>query len=294
MKITEIFKTRKQTFSFEFFPPKTESGYNNLLKTIKELKAYRPDFVSVTYGAMGTTREKTLSITKEIQSELGLTAMSHLTCVGTTAKQIEEILDELKKSGIQNIMALRGDPPQGEKNFVHTEGGFRYATDLIKHITEYGDFCIGAAGYPEGHIEAKDIDTDLDFLKMKMDCGADFIVTQLFLSNSDYFRFRERAERKGISLRLIPGIMPITNFQQIYKFADMCGCKIPKVLENRLYPVRENKEEVIKIGTEYATDQCRDLIQNDCPGFHFYTLNKSASTKLIYSTLAKDGLIPSA
>ena len=188
MKITDIFKSKNQTFSFEFFPPKTEKGMENLLNTIKELKKFHPDFVSVTYGAMGSTRDKTLSIIDEIQNNLGITAMSHLTCVGATAGEIQEILKKLGSLEIQNIMALRGDPPQGHDTFVYTPGGFNNATNLIDCIKKNGSFSIGAAGYPEGHVEAKSLDADLNYLKMKMDQGADFIVTQLFLDNSFYYR----------------------------------------------------------------------------------------------------------
>ena len=285
MRITDIFKEKNQTFSFEFFPPKTEEGMTNLLRTIKHLKQFNPDYVSVTYGAMGTTREKTISIVDEIQNRLGITAMAHLTCVGATSTEIKDILNQLKAAGIKNIMALRGDPPQGKKKFVYTPGGFRNATDLIACIKKNGDFCIGAAGYPEGHIEAESKDKDMDFLKMKMDSGANFIVTQLFLDNSHYFRFRELAKKKGVSLRLIPGIMPVTNYQQIYKFTTMCGCTIPAQLERRLYPVRDNKDEISKIGIEYAIKQCEELLRNDAPGLHFYTLNKSNATREVFNSL---------
>ena len=291
MKITDIFKKKNQTFSFEFFPPKTEEGMKNLLRTIRDLKEFKPDYVSVTYGAMGTTQDKTISIIDEIQNKLDITAMSHLTCVGATSGQIGAILEKLEELGIKNIMALRGDPPQGHKKFVHTPGGFMNATDLIQSIKNKNSFCIGAAGYPEGHIEAQSLDMDLDYLKMKMDMGADFIVTQLFLDNSFYYQFRERARKKGIKLRLIPGVMPVTNFQQIQKFASMCGCKIPTILEERLYPIRENKEEVAKLGIGYAIEQCRDLLANEAPGLHFYTLNKSTATRQIFNSLISGNAI---
>ena len=291
MKITDIFKKNNQTFSFEFFPPKTEEGMANLLRTIRDLKEFEPDFVSVTYGAMGTTQDKTISIIDKIQNKLNITAMSHLTCVGATSGQIGAILKRLEELSIKNIMALRGDPPQGHKEFVYTPGGFRNATDLIKAIKHKHSFCVGAAGYPEGHIEAKSLETDLDYLKMKMDMGADFIVTQLFLDNSFYYDFRERAQKKGVKLRLIPGIMPVTNFQQIHKFASMCGCKIPRALEAKLYPIREDKEEVTRLGIEYAIAQCRDLLANEAPGLHFYTLNKSTATTQIFNSLISANVI---
>ena len=291
MRITDIFKQKNQTFSFEFFPPKTEKGMVVLLQTIKNLKQFNPDYVSVTYGAMGSTQDKTLCIVDEIQNRLGITAMAHLTCVGASSMQIKDILQQLKKLGIQNIMALRGDPPQGQKEFVHTPGGFKNATDLIKCIKHTRYFCIGAAGYPEGHIEAETLNRDLDFLKMKMDLGADFIVTQLFLDNAYYFRFRELASKKGVNLRLIPGIMPVTNYQQINKFSSMCGCNIPPQLENRLYPVRDNNEDIARIGVEYATSQCEELLRNGAPGLHFYTLNKSTATREIFNALISQGYI---
>ena len=291
MKITDIFKKKNQTFSFEFFPPKTDKGMGNLLSTIKDLGEFKPDYVSVTYGAMGTTQDKTISIIDKIQNELGITAMSHLTCVGATSDQIDNILEKLSRLGIKNIMALRGDPPQGQSEFEYTPGGFKNATDLIQSIKTKNRFCIGAAGYPEGHIEAASLDSDLSYLKMKMDMGADFIVTQLFLDNSFYYEFRKLSEKKGIKLRIIPGIMPITNYQQIYKFTNMCGCKIPKKLEEMLYPVRENKEEVTKIGIEYATKQCKELLDNGAPGLHFYTLNKSTATREIFNALISENSI---
>ena len=291
MKITDIFKSKKQTFSFEFFPPKTEKGMSNLLKTIGELKKFHPDYVSITYGAMGSTQEKTISIADQIQNKIGLTAMSHLTCVGASAEQIGEILDTLQNLGIKNIMALRGDPPQGEDKFVYTPGGYNHATNLIQSIKGNGNFCIGAAGYPEGHVEARDLGSDLKYLKMKMDMGAEFIVTQLFLDNSYFYRFRDRAQDKGINLRLIPGVMPVTNWHQITKFSDMCGCTIPINLKEKLFPVRDDKEEISRIGIEYAINQCRDLLKNGAPGLHFYTLNKSKATRQIFEALVSENLI---
>ncbi len=285
MKITEIFSKKQQTFSFEFFPPKTDQGLVNLLNTIAELRECVPDFVSVTYGAMGTTRDKTIAITGRIQNELGITAMSHLTCVGSTAADIDAILERLQQFGVENIMALRGDPPGGNETFKPTPGGFQYGTDLIRRIKDFGGFCIGGAGYPEGHVEAKSYDLDLDFLKMKMDLGADFIVTQLFLSNDHYYRFRDAAKGKGVTLRLIPGIMPVTNHQQITKFAKLCGCTIPDDLITRLDAVSGNADDVRRIGIEHAAAQCRDLLRNGAPGIHFYTLNKSSATREIYAML---------
>ena len=292
MRITDIFKKKNQTYSFEFFPPKTEAGFAHLIDTIKELKQFNPDYVSVTYGAMGTTQEKTIEITNKIQNELNITAMAHLTCVGATSNRLEEIIQRFRELGIMNIMrALRGDPPQGQSEFIQASGGFRNATDLIRLIRKLEGFSIGAAGYPEGHIEAKSLDTDVEFLKMKMDMGADFIVTQLFLDNSFYFRFQELAIKKGVNLRIIPGIMPVSNYQQINKFSAMCGCTIPEALAKKLFKVRDNKEEIAKIGVEYASQQCIDLIKSGAPGLHFYTLNKSTATRDIFKALQNEGLV---
>lgn len=291
MKIRDIFQATKQTFSFEFFPPKTAEGLDALLATIGELRPYRPDFVSVTYGAMGTTRDKTIDITDTIQQRYGITAMAHLTCVGSTAEQIASVLRTLEERGVENIMALRGDPPKGQSEFVWTEGGFRHATDLIGFIHRANTFCIGAAGYPEGHSEAPSIDQDWDYLKMKVDLGADFVVTQLFLDNAFYYRFREATAKRNIAVRLIPGIMPVTNYEQIQKFTTMCGCAIPPGLAGELERVRNDAEAVRRVGVAHAVEQCRDLLRQGAPGIHFYTLNKSTATQEIMKELIAGGVI---
>ncbi len=294
MKIADIFSHKKCTFSFEFFPPKTPQGDENLIQTIRELKTFNPDFVSVTYGAMGTTREKTIALSAAIQNEIGITAMAHLTCVGSTVADIDQILHRLKADNIENIMALRGDPPQGQEHFVVTDDKLRHGSDLIGRIKEFGGFCVGGAGYPEGHIEAETPERDWEFLKLKMDQGADFIVTQLFLDNSHYFRFREEALRKGVTLRLIPGIMPVTNYEQIHKFTAMCGCRIPAALQKRLEPIKEDKEAVIQVGIDHAIDQCAELLAAGAPGLHFYTLNKSSATRDIFQVLRENGCLQGA
>ncbi len=285
MKISDIFKKKDRTFSFEFFPPRTDKGMTNLINAVTSLKENNPDFVSVTYGAMGSTRDTTLNIIDIIQNKLHLTAMSHLTCVGSTSDQIQMILEKLRLMDIENIMALRGDPPKGSSEFVYTPGGFKYGSDLIKLIKNTGNFCIGAAGYPEGHIESDSLDNDLNFLKLKQDNGADFIVTQLFLDNSLYYKFREFSEAKGVKLRLIPGIMPVTNIEQINKFSELCGCTIPDDLKLRVGHVKNEPESIRKIGIEHAINQGKDLLKNGAPGLHFYTLNKSSATQEIFKAL---------
>ena len=285
MKISEIFKKKDKTFSFEFFPPKTDKAMSDLINAVTSLKGNNPDFVSVTYGAMGTTQDTTLSVIDIIQNKLNLTAMSHLTCVGSTAHQIQTTLDQLKSMNIENIMALRGDPPAGSNEFIYTPGGFRNGSDLIKFINASGNFSIGAAGYPEGHIESESLTDDLNFLKLKQDNGADFIVTQLFLDNSYYYNFRESAQDKGINIRLIPGIMPVTNIKQINKFSELCGCTIPARLKKSLERVRNDPESIRKIGIEHAINQGKNLLENGAPGLHFYTLNKSPETQEIFKEL---------
>ncbi len=285
MKISEIFKKKDKTFSFEFFPPKTDKAMSDLINAVTSLKGNNPDFVSVTYGAMGTTQDTTLSVIDIIQNKLNLTAMSHLTCVGSTAHQIQTTLDQLKSMNIENIMALRGDPPAGSNEFIYTPGGFRNGSDLIKFINGSGNFSIGAAGYPEGHIESESLTDDLNFLKLKQDNGADFIVTQLFLDNSYYYNFRESAQNKGINIRLIPGIMPVTNIKQINKFSELCGCTIPARLKKSLERVRNDPESIRKIGIEHAINQGKNLLENGAPGLHFYTLNKSPETQEIFKEL---------
>jgi methylenetetrahydrofolate reductase (NADPH) len=256
------------------------------METVKNLQDLRPSFVSVTYGAGGSTRRKTIEITKRIKQELGIEAMSHLTCVGHSRDEISTILDEIEAAAIENIMTLRGDPPKGETHFVPHPDGFRYANELVAFIrSRKPAFCLGVAGYPEGHPEAPSKEADLTNLKRKVDAGANFIVTQLFFDARDYFDLIERAQAVGIRLPVVPGIMPITDVAQIKRFTQMCGAKIPSALLAELESVDGNKEAVVEIGIRYSTAQCESLLKNGAPGIHFYTLNKSTSTRTILSNL---------
>lgn len=293
MKIKELFDRGNPVFSFEFFPPKDEAGITSLMETVKNLQDLDPSFVSVTYGAGGSTRRKTIEITKRIKQELGIEAMSHLTCVGHSRDEISAILDEIETAEIENIMTLRGDPPRGETHFVPHPDGFRHANELVTFIrSQKPAFCLGVAGYPEGHPEASSKEADLTNLKRKVDAGANFIVTQLFFDTRDYFDLTERAQAVGIRLPVVPGIMPITDVAQIKRFTQMCGAKIPPALLAELETVDGNKEAVVEIGIRYSTAQCESLLKNGAPGIHFYTLNKSASTRTILSNLKNRLLSP--
>ncbi|KAA3604693.1 MAG: methylenetetrahydrofolate reductase [NAD(P)H] [Calditrichaeota bacterium] len=285
MRISDILQKKERTFSFEYFPSKTIAGISKLYETIENVKDLNPDFVSVTYGAGGTTREKSFEIVNQIKNVIGLEVMSHFTCVGHNVEELQDSLDELQANNIDNILALRGDPPKGEESFIQTDGGYRYASDLVKHIRMRGHFCIGVAGYPEVHPEAPNRETDLKNLKFKVDQGADFVITQLFFNNDDYFRFVDEAARIGVHCKIIPGIMPITNFSQIKRFAKMCGAVVPQKLVERLEKVENDPTEVALIGIEYSMKQCRDLMERGAPGLHFYTLNKSAATRILYNAV---------
>lgn len=291
MKITEFYKKQKQTFSFEFFPPKTEEAEAKLFETAAQLKALNPSFVSVTYGAMGTTRSSTLRIVSRIKNELGIEAAAHLTCVGHTSAEIETILADLKSQGVENIVALRGDPPKGSAEFKPVEGGFRYASELVRFIrkSKYSNaFALAVAGYPEGHIECGDKKQDLLNLKHKIEQGADAVITQLFFSNRDYFSFVEKLRGFGIQIPVVAGIMPVTNGAQIQRFASMCGASIPKEMRQAIEKFGDDQASVEAFGIDYATRQCEDLLKNGAPGIHFYTLNRSQATRAIYTRLGLD------
>ena len=274
-------------FSFEFFPPKTEKGEANLWSALEELVELKPSYVSVTYGAGGSTREKTVELTQRIQSELAIDAMAHLTCVGSTQNEIAEVMDDLVERGVVNILALRGDPPKGEEHFRPTEGGFGYANELVEFLrTRYGDkVCIGGACYPEGHVETGSTYEDLNHLKKKVDAGVEFLITQLFFDNRFYFDFVDRARAAGIDVPIIPGIMPIQNFEQIKRFTAMCGAGIPPELMLALEKRADFPERIQELGVVHATIQALGLIQGGAPGLHFYTLNKSSATRDIVGAI---------
>lgn len=285
MKIIEKLASKKASFSFEFFPPKDEEGKERLFETVAHLAPYAPTFVSVTYGAGGSTRRLTVDLTLRIEKDTGIECMAHLTCVGATVDDTKAVLDQLRAGRVQNVLALRGDPPQGQKDFVVTQGGFAHASELIELIREEYDFCLAGACYPEKHPEAPSLDVDLENLKKKVDAGAEFLVTQLFFEPRVYFGFVERARAIGIRVPIIPGIMPITNVGQLKRFTAMCGASIPEELLARLEPVSADAHQVRRVGVEHAIAQCRALLDGGAPGIHFYTLNRSTATVEILEAL---------
>ncbi|MDQ3814320.1 MAG: methylenetetrahydrofolate reductase [NAD(P)H] [Armatimonadota bacterium] len=283
MRIDQLFAAGKPLVSFEFFPPKDEAGSEQLLKTIDELRPLRPDFVSITRTGGGTPA--TLDLTSRIQNEVGIRAMAHMTCVGYTAEEMGAFLDRLWDDGIRNVLALRGDPPPGQAQFKAPEGGFGYASDLVSFVRSRHDFCVGVAGYPEGHPQCLNITRDLEYLKLKVDNGGSFVITQLFFNNADFYRWRDAARGMGIDVPLIAGIMPILSVGQIKRFVSMCGAKIPHPLLLQLESLESDPLAVHAAGVEYAINQCEDLLANGVDGLHFYTLNRSKATVLIYQAL---------
>ena len=272
-------------FSFEFFPPKTEAGERNLYAALDELQTLEPSFVSVTYGAGGSTREKTIEIVKRIKDEHGLEAMAHFTCVGATVPELRATLDEMQRAGIDNVLALRGDPPAGQETWTKTEGGLEYSRELVELIAADYPFAIGAACFPETHIHAVSPEADLEHLLEKVQAGVDFLITQLFFDNAVYFDFLRRARAIGVEVPIIPGIMPITQVGQVERMASMCGSAIPPALHRELHARGEDPEAVLDFGVAYATLQCAELLAAGAPGIHFYTLNRSPATRAILSAL---------
>ncbi|MCX6928071.1 MAG: methylenetetrahydrofolate reductase [NAD(P)H] [Verrucomicrobia bacterium] len=289
--IRDIFATKRAAgrpvISFEVFPPKTEEGDRNLLeKTIPALMKAGPDFCSVTYGAGGSTRDKTLMIVDRIQGQHGLTAVAHLTCVNATKEQIGELLTQIRALGVRNLLALRGDPPGGGE-FQATPGGFEFSSQLVRFIRAQGDFSIGVAGFPEGHIACKEgKHADWQHLKEKVDAGADFVLTQLFFDNADFLEFREHLTGKlGIKVPIVPGVVSILSGTQIKRFTAMCGARIPTPLAARIEALGNDEEAVAEFGIEYATRQCEELLRAGVPGIHFYALNKAHATLRILKNL---------
>jgi methylenetetrahydrofolate reductase (NADPH) len=287
MKIADLLRGERPVFSFEFFPPKNDEGLTQLFATLAELVPYAPDYVSVTYGAGGSTRNLTVDLVARIQREIGLVAMAHLTCVGATAEQTGEVIEQMARAGIENVLALRGDPPRGSGPFSRTPGGFAYASELVALIRERGELCVAGACYPEVHPEASSAEADLEALVAKVDAGVDFLITQLFFDVTDYERFVERAERAGIRVPIVAGIMPITGVAQIKRFTQMCGARIPAELLARLEPHEHDRAAVRAIGVEHATRQCERLLAGGAPGVHFYTLNNSLATREILDNLRR-------
>jgi methylenetetrahydrofolate reductase (NADPH) len=286
LRIDEIIATSDApVFSFEFFPPKTDEGERNLRATLEDLRAFDPDFVSVTYGAGGSTRHRTVELTHWIKQHLGIEAMAHLSCVGTSQDELRQILDGMQEAGIENVLALRGDAPRGETEWRPHPGGLRYSTELAALINGAYPFSVGAACFPEVHPEATDPAADLHFLKQKLDAGVSFLITQLFFDNELYFRFVDEARAAGIDVPILPGIMPITDVSQIKTITGMCGATIPERLLEALEWRAADREAVLQLGVAYATLQCAELLARGAPGVHFYTLNRSPATRAILSAL---------
>lgn len=285
MRISQMFERGTPTVSFEFFPPRDDEGFLRLFDTIEALRPLQPSYVSVTYGAGGSTRRKTVELVRRIKHEIGIESMAHLTCVGAARDEIAEVLDTLEGGGVENVLPLRGDPPRGQERFEPAPGGFRYASELVAFIRPRYDFCLGGACYPETHPEARDAETDLANLKRKVDAGAEFLITQLFFDNTDFLRFRDRAVKGGIGVPIVAGIMPIRSLKQTQRFARMCGASIPCDLLARMAAVQEDATAVRRIGIEHATRQCCQLLEADVAGLHFYTLNHSTATRAIYHNI---------
>jgi methylenetetrahydrofolate reductase (NADPH) len=280
-----IAEAEEPIFSFEFFPPKSDAGERVLGLALESLRQLAPAFVSVTYGAGGSTRGRTLDLTKWIKQELGIEAMAHLSCVGSTQDELRAILQDMGESGIDNVLALRGDPPRGETDWRPHPGGLSYSTELASLIRDDYDFCVGGACFPEVHPEAPDLAHDLRFLKEKVDSGVSFLITNLFLDNELYFRFVDEARAAGIDVPILPGIMPITNLSQIQTMTGMCGASIPPALLEALQWRSHDPDAVLQLGVSYATLQCAELLARGAPGIHFYTLNRSHATRAILSSL---------
>jgi methylenetetrahydrofolate reductase (NADPH) len=272
-------------FSFEFFPPKSDEGEANLRRALRELSPLAPDFVSVTYGAGGTTRDRTVDIVASLRQEFGLEAMAHFTCVNATVDDLRATLDRMRDAGVENVLALRGDPPEGQDRWTQTDGGLEHSTELVALMEAEYDFAIGAACFPETHIDAVDAESDLRHLRAKVDAGARFLITQLFFDNAVYDEFVARARDAGIDVPIVPGIMPITNVHQIKRITALCGSEIPSRLRYALESRADEPEAVSELGVAYATLQCAQLLANGAPGVHFYTLNRSPATRAILGAL---------
>ena len=288
MAIADLYKQDRSgdpVISFEFFPPKTDVGYRSLFRTIEELRALSPGFVSVTMGAGGSTRAMTVDLTIEITRELSLETMCHLPCTGFRPHEVGKILDQLDEGGVRNVLALRGDPPQDDPGFEAPADGFQFANELVEYIADRGTFSIGAACCPEVHPEAADAEADLVNLKRKVDSGTNFLVSQLFLDNSKFFDFQERARAAGIRIPIVPGIMPIATVPGIRRMAGMNGTEIPAELESELTSVEGDDEATYALGVRWATMQCRELLERGVDGIHFYTLNRSPATREITKSL---------
>jgi methylenetetrahydrofolate reductase (NADPH) len=286
MRFTDLFNQSQCCLSFELFPPKTVAGEQSLMRHVAKLVSFSPSFITCTYGAGGSTRDKTLEIVLQVKQRFGLPAASHLTCVGSTTSELRHFLGLARERGVDAIVALRGDPPKGASEFQQVEGGLRYANELVEMIrAEFPELGIAVAGYPETHQEAPSAAVDLDNLKRKVDAGGEIVITQLFYDNNDFWRFRERYERAGIHAPLIPGILPVTNYSQIQRITTLCGAKLPQSFTARLME-RDDPQWQFEVGVEYASSQVQDLVRAGVPGIHFYVLNKSEATAQVLSQLS--------
>ena len=281
MHFSDIYGPDRFGLSFELFPPKTPAGERALTRHVQQLMAFSPSFVTCTYGAGGSTREKTLQIVDQVKQQFAVPVASHLTCVGATVQQLRDYLTRAAESGVDHIVALRGDPPQGETTFRQVDGGLKYANELVAFIrAEFPQFGIVVGGYPETHREAPSPEIDLENLRRKVDVGSDVIVTQLFYDNDDFFSFRDRCQKKGIHVPVVPGLLPVTNLGQVQRISTMCGAKLPKELVDRLGE-RDDKDWQFQVGVEHAVGQVEGLMEAAVPGLHFYVLNKSEATSRV-------------
>lgn len=285
MRISDLYGRGGPVVSFEFFPPKTAAGYESLYRTIAELKRLGPGFVSVTWGAGGSTRRRTADLVVQIQRELGITAMAHMTCVGSPAAELAESLDRLERDGLENVLALRGDPPRDQPDFRPPPGGFAHADELVAFIRSRWGFCVGGACYPETHPEAESPEADLGHLARKVAAGAEFLITQLFFDPEHYFAFVARARAAGIGVPIVPGVMPVISAHNARRMASLCGAGIPPQLEARLSEAGDDEQATLEVGVAWATDQCRALLAGGAPGLHFYTLNRSPAARRVHENL---------
>ena len=285
MKVEAILTARRPCISFEFFPPKTDEGVEKLMATVRSLRILNPAFVSVTYGAGGSSRARTLEVVRRIKGELDIEPMAHVTCVGHSRAELRDLFGRLRDDGVENIMALRGDPPKGQERFVAADGGLQYASELIALLAAEYDFSIGAAGYPEKHQEAASFESDVANARRKVDAGARFLVTQFFFDNDVYFSYVDRLREAGVDVPVLPGIMPITSYDAIAGMTKMSGATVPQRLLAELEARRDEPDAVADLGVAYTALQCRELLERGAPGLHFYTLNKSPSTRAVVSAL---------
>lgn len=294
MKFPDFYTSGNPVVSFELFPPHSDQGLAKLEERLPKLIALQPSFLTVTYGALGSTRERTLQVVSKIRNDYGKDVAHHLTCVGNTREEIAQLLHDIRKENIENIVALRGDPPQGETEFKSPKGGYRYGNELVEHIREFGGFGIAVAGYPEKHIEAPDLETDLKNLKRKVDAGADVVITQLFYDNRFFYEFVEHCRAGGIEKPIVPGLLPILNVEQIKRITRICGSTIPTQLLHQLTQAGDNREKVQEIGIRHTVAQAKDLLAHGVPGIHFYVLNQYFHIAEIMEQIQRALLQPTA